>query len=334
MRRVCACLLCLCCLMLWLPQAYGERAFVDRLLDTPWIDQTAKQYQTKAYRYNKEPFKNYGCGPASITNALLAACPLQDSESAGPLLLEVMNSLVYHRRAKDARIDLQFLRRWEVLAPEKYPLLSALLTQDGTFLHADGTPAGAEAVWDWIREYTVSGEKALWIGTMDSRRSLGDMLEILYRLHEAGRDDAVVTFGMLSTGTKGTYGPFRLGSGHCASLAFHIGTYFTEGSFYYLDSFPRNLPEESALNRKDKLENTYSLYVHPNEKLRKTHTVERINREVLCLRLNQDLLEQVQSSLAWQTMKPRLEYYFSKFQFYGNCMVIVSLPATAESGNS
>ena len=131
-----------------------------------------------------------------------------------------------------------------------------------------------------------------------------------------------------------TCGPFRLGSGHFASLAFHIGTYFTEGSFYYLDSFPRNLPEESALNRKDKLENTYSLYVHPNEKLRKTHTVERINREVLCLRLNQDLLEQVQSSLAWQTMKPRLEYYFSKFQFYGNCMVIVSLPATAESGNS
>ncbi|MBQ9324224.1 MAG: hypothetical protein IJ246_00470 [Clostridia bacterium] len=307
-------------------------AFSEYLLRLPLVDQNAKKYQVKAYRYNKDVFKEYGCGPASVTNALLAACDVEDEETADRLLLDVMNSLVYHERGKDSRIDLNYLERWKELDAEKYSSLYALLEPYGSACSVTAENQTADSAWNVLYPRIASGEETLWIGTMESTQQWGDILELVHRLYEEGAGNARVVLGRMSTGTEHTYGPFRLASGHFATLAFQPQNYFTTGNFYYLDSFYRYLPEEAAMSRKDNLSATYSLYVHPNEKLRRTHEVERVSRNILRIRLNEEEQEKVNALATWEERRDVLVPIFDKFQFYGACMVCVYLPP--EGGES
>ncbi len=78
-------LLCLC-LLAAVPAARAESLPAA-------ISQRDSRFHTSDYRYGDRVFKENGCGPALLTNALLASLRITDEDQAAALMLDMMRLL-------------------------------------------------------------------------------------------------------------------------------------------------------------------------------------------------------------------------------------------------
>ena len=107
MRRL---FLLLCCFVLLCGGSCAEADAdpLDAVFEQiTFISQTDARYRDKTYKFNNATFETKGCGPASITNMLLALFRVQDWETTDALLLEVERVLCNGKDPKTRNIALE-----------------------------------------------------------------------------------------------------------------------------------------------------------------------------------------------------------------------------------
>ncbi len=236
-------LLCLC-LLAAVPAARAESLPAA-------ISQRDSRFHTSDYRYGDRVFKENGCGPALLTNALLASLRITDEDQAAALMLDMMRLLCAPEDTSMVKLQLYCLGYLTDLlhAPDRYGTSYPAL---GQTLHAWGgeltwtqqriTPEDVSSLLD-----TSCSAPRLVLGTLsktDRWRTLCEMADLLER---AGYGDARIVVGHLAAGTEDTQGPSRSGKvGHYVCLSIAPGEFCRTSAFEVLDSQPRALDGEEA----------------------------------------------------------------------------------------
>ena len=216
----------------------------DYLASCNILSQFDKQFDTSDYAYVRHHFRENGCLPSFVTNALAAA--FDSSKISIPSLLkEVMTLLAPNHRPLDKAID---VRRLSYLygssRDSAYPTLNQLLDNVSSITHADHKLSAQEL----IAQLTARDDSGVALMfNLTIRKNWERVLEITDALYNAGYDDARLVLCNITVGTPGTIAPFRSvgAAGHYASLFFSVREFYESGVFYLLDSYPRALAGES-----------------------------------------------------------------------------------------
>lgn len=240
LRRLTACLLAL----LLLGAASAQAAMPD---DLAILSQWDERFLDRDFYYNNNHFRFGGCGPASVTNALIAVLGVTDQDLAGGIERDVLYMLTNRRPAQSGIIlsNLSYLGTFGTSSEldGRYPSLSqAVQEYGGRFLYTDGkvTPETLAEVLP-----TINGRKTLYHGTLAHENRWANLCGMVRVLAENDYEDAVIVLGRLGAGTSTTQGPFRSGSaGHYLGLYLSVREFREEGVFYVLDSLPRALAGE------------------------------------------------------------------------------------------
>lgn len=281
------------------------------------ISQMDVAFRARSFDYTGSGFMFGGCGPSSISNALIGTLGITEHDDAVTLvhdLLYLMTEDPFHKRIVPGRLST--LAKSQQL--KKFPFLHDLLSEyEGHIFYqqkrftvediqsalSDATPAlfvgqtGMKpADWDWVR----------------------DVVEMLY---ESGYKSTRLCIGFLGGGTSTTSAPFNSGtSGHYITFCIPVDEFLESGTFYLLDSLPRALDGEGPADGK----HFYAVYAFASTSsfTRKTHqafldawTVTRINDSVLRL-----TPAEAQQEPDWEKASQRL----SLLKVYGTGVIMLA----------
>lgn len=253
LRRLVACLLAIMCLT-------GATALAAGPYDLAILSQWDERFYDNDFYYNDNQFRFGGCGPASVTNALVAVLDVTDQDLAAGMERDVMYLLTDHRPAHNtiniARLSYLNSADGPLALDPRYPSLNqALLEYNGRFIY-DGLNVTAVDIEEALGY--LDGSKALYHGTMAKSNFWPGLVEIVDLLMSCGYQNSLIVVGFLSAGTETTAGPFRSGTaGHYLSLYIHVQEFAQAGTFYVLDSFPRALEDEPCGTRDATYNYTY-----------------------------------------------------------------------------
>ncbi len=215
------------------------------------ISQRDVRFHTGEYRYGDRAFRENGCGPASLTNALVAALRITDEDQAAALLLDMMRLLCAPEDTSMVKLQLFRLGYLTDLlhAPDRYgtgyPALRQALEEWGGQLIWLEKRITAEDVAAWIAE--PCPVPRLVLGTLSKTDRWHTLCEMADILDQAGYGDARLVVGHLAAGTEDTQGPFRSGKvGHYVCLSIAPDEFCRTSTFDVLDSQPRALDGEEA----------------------------------------------------------------------------------------
>lgn len=215
------------------------------------ISQRDLRFHTGEYRYGDRAFRENGCGPASLTNALLASLHITDEDQAAALLLDMLHLLCAPEDASMVKLQLFRLGYLTDLnnAPDRYgtgyPALSETLEAWGGQLTWSQQRMTADDLAELIA--TPCSSPRLVLGTLSKTDRWRTLCEMADLLDQAGYDDACIVVGHLAAGTEDTQGPFRSGKvGHYVCLSISPGEFCRTSIFDVLDSQPRALDGEAA----------------------------------------------------------------------------------------
>lgn len=253
MRRIIFIGLALCALLA-LPAA-AEGALFPPLADP--VDQYMQRLAVmsqqdelvRALPYNGDTVENRGCGPVAAANPLIAALGVTDKEDAAQLVYEVMAVLTPKRQYRRKPIAIERMTRVlhqqdRAASTEDFPQLAQRVGHyPGEII--SGNDDLTAAYVSRIIEDSGGGSLPLLAGRMYVQDSWEETVRILYALHDARLDDALVCLGFGGAGTAATGAPLRTsGKGHYLGACIHVGTFIRTGAAYILDSLPRALAGE------------------------------------------------------------------------------------------
>lgn len=243
-RRLIACLMA----FLLLFAAPARAAELGNVADLAILSQLDDRFQVDYYRYNNNFFRYGGCGPASVTNGLIAALDVTDPELAAGMLKDVLTLLTRMPHSKYgmqiAKLDyLNFSVPQIIRGDDMYPSLTQALQDFGgaiRFLEGYVTvPALEEAL------ASVQGQRTVLHGTLGSSDRWALLNSLITTLMEAGYEDARIVVAYLGAGTIETKSPFRSGTaGHYLDICLPLEYFCETGEVYVLDSLPRALEGE------------------------------------------------------------------------------------------
>ena len=199
--------------------------------------------------YWTDTYRESGCSPASIANAVIAALGVDDPEESIPLAAELLRLMSPRQEPAGHQISTQALR-YLALSPEAraaswsdYPVLGGLLDAwPGTILQGQITGGSA------ARAAMGSLFPLLLMADNVSMADLSPIVAALDELHRLGVDDARLILGRVAVGALHGATPLSYGeNGHFMTLLFNVGEYSEHGTVYSVDSLPRSLgPAEDA----------------------------------------------------------------------------------------
>lgn len=197
------------------------------------------------WMYQGVSYASGGCGPSSVTNALLTALNVTDEDTAASIAQEMLLLLCspYDPAAADMTISrLSRLDSTKLADLSRYPALHALMSAypgQVTYLTEE---ADASALTSWLQP----GVQQLIICPMDREKRWQRLCQMTDLLYYGGFADATITLSHISAGNIETAGAFRSGrAGHYVSLHVPVREFTEEGAFYLLDSLPRALEGET-----------------------------------------------------------------------------------------
>ncbi len=279
--------------------------------------------------YNNLSFGVAGCGPASITNALIAVFGVTDPATAHAMAPEVLHLLSHGRDYKEAMVNISWFNRLfdpSMLANERdgSPVLSSLLMQRSGGLVLSDAPLHAEEMAEAARPLAPG---AILTGRVTVRESWRELVSLMYALHEAGRDDARVTLAFAGVGKSDNGTPLRSGKGgHYLSVMLHVGSFFEDGSVYVIDSLPRALAGE-PFGEGEPYAVAYGFTLdRASTPFNQTYDAARVRREVIRLSLSPEAQARLDScppdGEARITLHSEL---LAPLVLFGPCLLFVTL---------
>ena len=280
--------------------------------------------------YAESSLKERGCGPMSMTNAVVGCLGVQDEAQAVNMAREMTQLLVPRERRGKGYMHISLLedaldREARLAQKDAFPTMAAVVS---------GFPGNISYSDQKINESRLKaaaglGITKLFIGRAIIQENWGYIISLVRMLHEAGRDDIVLYLAQCDAGKKRHSTPLRSGdSGHYLSLAVPVGAFWSEGAIYVLDSLPRAIQGEEVSS-----ESVYHVrypFVDQNtindKRFRSVFCASRVSPTVIRLSLTQEqrnLLAQAQSAGADEA-QALLEKQMSPLVLFGGCTLLVN----------
>ena len=337
LRLLCAALLALC---LTLSFALAQEASPP-LPDDP-VDQRMQQLavlsqqdvRIAALPYNNGTVGARGCGPVSVSNALIAVFGLTDADEAAQLTYEVMAVLTPKRQYRRSPIDIGRMARVlhqadRAKSVEDFPLLASFVGHfPGQILYQDRDMT-AESLLGTLLQ--ADDSPRLLAERMTVQDSWLEAVRIAYALDEAGFSNALICLAHAGAGTGSTSAPLRTSSqGHYLSMCMHVGTFVREGRMYVLDSLPRALAGESF--GADSVFHVPYPFAQdsPLSPFCSTFAAARISPTVIRLSLQPDALAALSQAqrACGDAQSPAVLHaeLLAPLKLFGRCSMLVSLP--------
>ena len=223
-----------CCLFTFLPFAIAQEETPPPFPPLPALsDPLDQQMQQLAVihqkdlrfdklTYNQGRFSVRGCAPSSVANALIAAFNVTDPDIAEGVVHQMLRVLGPSNNYKRAPIDQTRLKN--VLNPqymaesaEKYPSLAAAIGSYPGIIDFSLDNLTTDVVQSAIDGH--ADEAYMITGRISVRDSWEEAVRILYALHSADEDDAILILSYAGAGTASGAAPLRTSSsGHYLTL--------------------------------------------------------------------------------------------------------------------
>lgn len=327
-------LLTLLCIALILP-AHAETTG-EYLASLDIMSQLDPRLDNGHYRYNHLDFRQNGCQPASITNALLAS--FGDETLDGPaFLLETLRILSYKH---NPNLELIHVSRIDYLTNadphEKFPLMNA---QIQAMDHMIATPYVLETDKMLEQMLDLGDTRYMLITKYTLKKHWDWLVDFTEALNDNGLGNIRYAHASLGAGTPNTNAPFRSAgdAGHYISIYLEVAEFCETGTFYLLDSFPRALKDE-PYGGDAPYGKRYEFCISRNAKelarFINMYDVTRISPTVLKVSLKPDALQALQTQREAVKADPshrdalialRVEQ-LTPLQFYGAGLVFITKP--------
>lgn len=249
------------------------------------VSQNDSKWKDLGYIYKGHVVSGNGCGPSSLTNQLISAFGVVDSNIAASLYKEVI--------ALTEKDGLNWMTEY-FMNPNsekyrKYTSLNQLVkSYHGQIIPVTG---GKKAVGDFIENYNFDLNKpVVVIGKYSFSQNPnpntdawdnGNVIDLVNALYDKGVD-ASLYFSGVAVGTEDLKFPFRGGAGgHYVSVSINTYEFSEQGTIYLIDSYPKNLEGE------DKFKLDYAFNEKPKlfKNFNETYDVSRISDNVLKIKL-------------------------------------------------
>ncbi len=248
------------------------------------ISQFDEAFDSFRYDYWGTSFKYTGCGPASVTNALIASLGITDADVASSLTLDILHVLTHYSETE----PLVFSRIQWLALPEKRRVLD---TANGVLNHWGGTIRFSDSTLSAHDVLTAASDASstLLIGSVIAGNRWQFLCETAHSLYNSGHSSASICIAMLAAGTSSSGAPFQSGdAGHYVTLYVPVRSFCEEGTVYLIDSLPRALSGEefnpddaAAAFRHPYLFNPMSTRSYIVQEFRDRCTVERVSLTML-----------------------------------------------------
>lgn len=346
----------LCTLLLVLlaaaPCAFSETAEEERPSYPPLpvlSDPMDQHMQSLGTIYQKDPrfkklmydttyFSIKGCAPSSIANAVIAAFDVTDADAAAQIVQETLRILCPGQKYGRKPIDqnrLSNLLNPQLMAEsaERYPALSVAVGSYCGTIDFSLDRFTSDRVSAAIENH--SGENYMMTGRIGVRDSWEEAVRILYALHDAGMDDAVLILSYAGAGTTSSDAPLRTSNaGHYLSLYIHAGMFAESGTVYVLDSLPRAIFGEEY--RPGLAYRSCYAFVEekPDSPFNASFSVRRISPTIIRIDLNETSVQQiacaVEAAPQAEKAQARIDMHtklMSHFQVYSTCTALLRFSA-------
>ena len=326
-------LVLVCVFFVFPAQAETSEAYLSSL---DILSQLDARLDNGSYRYNGKPFRQNGCQPASIANALLASFG-DTSIDAAEFLLETLRILSPGNNPNSGLIHTSQIRYLTDGAPhDRYPLVNQ---QIASMDHLIATPYILETdkLLEQIQEL---GSTRFMLTSKYSLKAHWDWLvDFTEALNDAGYGHMRYAHACLGAGTPGTNAPFRAAgaSGHYIAVYLQVQEFCETGTLYLLDSFPRAL-EGEPYGEGELYPKPYEFCIARNAKqlahFTNVYDVERVTSTVLKVCLKPEALEALQAQRAAVQDDPTRRdelvalrvTQLQPLQFYGSGLVFITNP--------
>ena len=280
--------------------------------------------------YAESTLKERGCGPMSVTNAVVGCLGVQDEAQAVSMAREMAQLLVpWERRGRGymhfSLLELALDPEARQAQKEAFPIMAAVMGSfPGVVSYTDGKINERR-----LKAAARLGKTKLFIGRAYIQENWAYIISLVRMLHEAGRDDIVLYLAQCDAGKKNHGTPLRSGvSGHYLSLAVPVGALWNDGSLYVLDSLPRAIQGEEVSS-----ESVYHVsypFVDQNttndKRFRSVFCASRVSPTVIRLSPTQEarsMLAQAHAAGADET-QAQLERQMMPLFLFGGCTLLVN----------
>ncbi len=200
--------------------------------------------------YNHSHFSMRGCAPASFANMVIAAFDVDNPDVAAQIVEDTLQVLCDGTRYNRGIVDQNKLKH--LLNPqqrresaEKHPGLAMSVGNYTGTIDFSLEKLHAETVQERLNAHVGKAYMTTGRISVNEATRWEALVRILFTLHEAGQDDAVLLLAYAGAGTDSGKAPLRTSAnGHYLTLYIHVGTFLESGRIYVLDSMPRALADE------------------------------------------------------------------------------------------
>lgn len=300
------------------------------------INQREERFQTRDYRYMSHYFGENGCGPASISNALLALFNVTDSDTAFTFTEEVMRLVCdFHDKDNVATIDSLVLLDLDLKSylkdkKEKYPVLYNLVSNySGDIMYLNSRLTNDKLIEHL--ESDNSNDSYTYMYKFSMQDKWDYIIDIVNTLYKYEKYDTNLIFARIASGTRGTNAPFRSGDGgHYVTFAINVKDFYENGTIYMLDSLARAL-ENEKIGEGSRYKKYYDFVTNKNtfKEFNDIYNVTRVSDNVLKIGLTETKLATVHNLLVSDANSLLDDYrmmLLEPFITYGTGMTFLTIP--------
>ena len=266
------------------------------LSQAPFIIQRDTRYRSWQYQYRNGTLGQYGCGPSSVCNSLIAFGGVQTWAMSDRLLQDLLWLLTPSHEPYRSSIDMKYFPRINEAEASQVPAVFDYMTSlEGEMVFTDQR-TDADTAMALLGEGIQKGRQDLLLARIYPAEQWGDVLDVMGRLSACGQGQALVGITMASAGTYGTWGPFRTEPGHYVTLCTTPEIFLNRGTMYLLDSSPRALPEEELVSRL--YYHYYALKIGTDERFDDWFELTHLQPSVVRFEPKEDVWEEISGDIS------------------------------------
>lgn len=310
--------------LVWAEEEAAFTAFDERAASWLMIRQNDRHYDHWKFQWHGDKLSVRGCGPVSITNALIAAYDVTEQEQVDLMLRESLHLLADRHIPSRMGMYINNMAEFAVMDEETYPTLwgyKQAYTDECTYTDEDMDTAMVRAAAEPILD---AGRSVMVIGRLAEEQRWRTIAELCAWLNEIGRGDALIFLAYVSGGTPSTDAPFCTKDGHYMTICVQAEEYARCGGVYLLDSLPRAIRDEHYENSIFYSQYNY-VQAYPCYNFRHTYDVKRIRREIIKMELQQEHLDEL-AALSGEARIERETAHLETIVMYGTGILMVCLP--------
>lgn len=300
------------------------------------ISQREERFQTRDYRYMSHYFGDNGCGPSSITNALLALFNVTDSDTAFTFTEEVMRLVCdFHNKDNVATIDNLVLLDLDLKnylkdKKDRYPNLYNLVSNYSNDIVYLDSQLKVNKLIEHL-ESDNSNDSYTYMYKFSMQDKWDYIIDIVNTLYKYEKYDSNLIFARIAGGTNNTSAPFRSGNaGHYMTFSLNVKDFYENGTIYMLDSLARAL-ENEKIGEGSRYKKYYDFVTNKNtfKEFNDIYDVTRVSDNVIKIGLTETKLSTIHNLLISGANSLLDDYrmmLLEPFITYGTGMTFLTIP--------